>query len=105
MSAQRKDLRKGKVLVDWSQNSRHKTTVCAYSLRATEDATVSTPLHWDEVEEVVAAGDASGLRFQAADVLDRVADMGDLFAPAATLEQRLPDLAFEDAKSTRIVRD
>ena len=105
VSAQRKDLRKGKVLVDWSQNSRHKTTVCAYSLRATDDATVSTPLHWDEVAEAVEAGDASGLRFRAPDVLDRVAHLGDLFAPAATLEQRLPDLAFEDAKSTRIVRD
>jgi len=105
VSAQRKDLRRGKVLVDWSQNSRHKTTVCAYSLRATEDATVSTPLHWDEVEDAVEAGDASELRFRAPDVLDRVADVGDLFAPAATLQQRLPDLAFDDAKSTRIVRD
>jgi bifunctional non-homologous end joining protein LigD len=105
VSAQRKDLRKGKVLVDWSQNSRHKTTVCAYSLRATEDATVSTPLQWEEVEEAVETGDASGLRFRAPDVLERVADLGDLFASAATLEQRLPDLAFDDAKSTRIVRD
>jgi bifunctional non-homologous end joining protein LigD len=105
VSAQRKDLRRGKVLVDWSQNSRHKTTVCAYSLRATDDATVSTPLQWDEVEEVVETGEASGLRFRAPDVLERVADLGDLFASAATLEQRLPDLAFDDAKSTRIVRD
>jgi bifunctional non-homologous end joining protein LigD len=105
VSAQRKDLRRGKVLVDWSQNSRHKTTVCAYSLRATDDATVSTPLHWEEVEEVVETGDASGLRFRAPDVLERMADLGDLFAPAATLQQRLPDLAFDDAKSTRIVRD
>ena len=105
VSAQRKDLRRGKVLVDWSQNSRHKTTVCAYSLRATDDATVSTPLQWEEVEEVVERGDASGLRFRAPDVLERVADLGDLFAAAATLRQRLPDLAFDDAKSTRIVRD
>jgi bifunctional non-homologous end joining protein LigD len=105
VSVQRKDLRRGKVLVDWSQNSRHKTTVCAYSLRATDDATVSTPLQWEEVEEAVEEGDASGLRFRAADVLERVADIGDPFAPAATLEQRLPDLAFEDARSTRIVRD
>jgi bifunctional non-homologous end joining protein LigD len=105
VSAQRKDLRRGKVLVDWSQNSRHKTTVCVYSLRATDDATVSTPLHWDEVEDAVAAGDASELRFRAPDVLDRVAEMGDLFAPAATLRQRLPDLAFDDAKSTRIMRE
>ena len=105
VSAQRKDLRRGKVLVDWSQNSRHKTTVCVYSLRATDDATVSTPLLWDEVEDAVEAGDASELRFRAPDVLDRVADMGDLFAAAATLEQRLPDLAFDDAKSTRIMRE
>jgi bifunctional non-homologous end joining protein LigD len=104
VSAQRKDLRKGKVLVDWSQNSRHKTTVCAYSLRATDDATVSTPLHWDEVEEAVETGNASGLRFRTPEVLERVADLGDLFAPAATLRQRLPDLAFDDAKSTRIDR-
>jgi bifunctional non-homologous end joining protein LigD len=104
VSAQRKDLRRGKVLVDWSQNSRHKTTVCAYSLRATDDATVSTPLKWEEVEEAVETGDASDLRFRAPDVLERVADLGDLFAPAATLRQRLPDLAFDDAKSTRIDR-
>jgi bifunctional non-homologous end joining protein LigD len=104
VSAQRKDLRRGKVLVDWSQNSRHKTTVCVYSLRATDDATVSTPLQWEEVEEAVEVGDASHLRFRAPEVLERVADLGDLFAPAATLEQRLPDLAFDDAKSTRIVR-
>jgi bifunctional non-homologous end joining protein LigD len=105
VSAQRKDLRRGKVLVDWSQNSRHKTTVCAYSLRATDDATVSTPLQWEEVEEVVETGDASELRFRAPDVLERMGDLGDLFAPAATLRQRLPDLAFDDAKSTRIFRD
>jgi bifunctional non-homologous end joining protein LigD len=105
VSAQRKDLRRGKVLVDWSQNSRHKTTVCAYSLRATDDATVSTPLQWEEVEEAVAAGDATDLRFRAPDVLERVGDLGDLFAPAATLRQRLPELAFDDAKSTRIVRE
>jgi bifunctional non-homologous end joining protein LigD len=104
VSAQRRDLRRGKVLVDWSQNSRHKTTVCVYSLRATDDAAVSTPLRWDEVEEAVEAGDASELRFRAPDVLERVADLGDLFAPAATLRQRLPDLAFDDAKSTRIER-
>jgi len=104
VSAQRKDLRRGKVLVDWSQNSRHKTTVCAYSLRATESATVSTPLAWDELEAALAAGDPDGLRFTAPEVLERVERLGDPFAPAATLEQQLPDLAFDDAKSTRIVR-
>jgi bifunctional non-homologous end joining protein LigD len=92
VSVQRKDLRRGKVLVDWSQNSRHKTTVCAYSLRARERPTVSTPLSWDEVEAAVDAGDASRLVFEAPAVLERVGELGDLFAPAATVEQALPRL-------------
>jgi bifunctional non-homologous end joining protein LigD len=92
VSVQRKDLRGGKVLVDWSQNSRHKTTVCAYSLRARERPTVSTPLSWEEVEAAAADGSADGLRFEAADVLERVERLGDLFAPALTLEQTLPTL-------------
>ena len=40
----------GKVLVDWSQNSETKTTVCVYSLRAKERPFVSMPLEWHEVE-------------------------------------------------------
>jgi len=89
-SVMRKDLRKGKVFVDWSQNSRHKTTVCAYSLRARARPTVSTPVRWDEVEEALHAGDAGLLTFEAADVLARVEEHGDLFALTATLEQELP---------------
>ena len=50
VSKMQKDLREGKVLVDWSQNDPHKTTVCVYSLRAKEHPTVSTPVTWDEVE-------------------------------------------------------
>ena len=85
-----KELRRGKVLIDWSQNSRHKTTVCAYSLRARPHPTVSTPVTWQEVE---AAADGSALSFEATDVLARVGELGDLFAPTATLEQQLPTLA------------
>jgi bifunctional non-homologous end joining protein LigD len=92
VSLQRKTLREGKVLVDWSQNSRHKTTVCVYSLRARERPTASTPLAWEEVEAAADAGDASPLVFDAGEVLDRVARLGDLFAPALTLEQELPVL-------------
>ena len=88
VSSQRKALRKGKVLIDWSQNDEHKTTVSVYSLRARERPTVSTPLDWDEV----AAGDADALVFEAADVLERVEERGDLFAPVAEMEQRLPEL-------------
>jgi bifunctional non-homologous end joining protein LigD len=84
--------RPGKVLIDWSQNDRHKTTVCVYSLRAKERPTVSTPLEWDEVEAALEGGDAEALVFDHAAVLERVAAKGDLFAPLLSEEQRLPDL-------------
>ncbi len=87
VSSQRKELRKGKVLIDWSQNDEHKTTVAVYSLRARERPTVSTPLLWEEVE----GADADALVFEAADVLERVAEHGDLFAPVVEQEQRLPE--------------
>ena len=87
-----KKLRTGKVLVDWSQNDDHKTTVCAYSLRAKPHPTVSTPLRWDEVEDAHAAGDQSALRFLHDEVVARVRDQGDLFAPVLTQRQRLPRL-------------
>jgi bifunctional non-homologous end joining protein LigD len=86
VSQQRKDLRKGKVLIDWSQNDEAKTTVCVYSLRARERPTVSTPLRWEELE------DPEALVFEAADVLERVEEHGDLFAPVVELQQELPDL-------------
>lgn len=82
--------RKGKVFVDWSQNSRHKTTIAVYSLRARERPTASTPLAWDEVAD---GAEGRSLSFEAADVLQRVADHGDLFAPVATLVQALPGAA------------
>ncbi|MEY2571150.1 MAG: bifunctional non-ous end joining protein LigD [Acidimicrobiaceae bacterium] len=82
-----KDLRKGKVFIDWSQNSRHKTTAAVYTLRARPHPTVSTPVSWDEVE---AAADGGPLTFEARDVLDRIDEVGDLFADTVTLEQELP---------------
>jgi bifunctional non-homologous end joining protein LigD len=87
VSQQSKELRKGKVLVDWSQNVDFKTTVCVYSLRARERPTVSTPITWDEVE---GAKKPEDLRFESADVLERVERHGDLFGPVLELEQRLP---------------
>jgi bifunctional non-homologous end joining protein LigD len=92
VSRQTKALRPGKVLVDWSQNDEHKTTVSVYSVRARERPTVSTPVGWDEVAACRDAGDADLLRFEMADVLARVADQGDLFALALTTVQRLPAL-------------
>jgi bifunctional non-homologous end joining protein LigD len=88
LSNMAKAARTGKVFVDWSQNSRHKTTIAPYSLRAREKPTVSTPLAWDEVE---AGAGGAPLEFVAADVLARIETLGDLFAPTATVEQRLPE--------------
>jgi bifunctional non-homologous end joining protein LigD len=87
-SVMKKSVRGGKIFVDWSQNSRHKTTIAPYSLRARPQPTVSTPLTWDEVASG-AAGES--LLFVAEQVIDRVDDLGDLFAPTATLEQQLPE--------------
>jgi bifunctional non-homologous end joining protein LigD len=90
VSKMQKSLRSGKVLVDWSQNDDHKTTVNVYSLRAKDHPTVSTPVTWEEVESVVRRGNAKDLSFQAKDVLKRVDKMGDLFAPVLSLKQKLP---------------
>ena len=89
-SVMAKAARPGKVFIDWSQNSRHKTTVAVYSLRARPHPTVSTPVAWTEVE---AAAEGSSLSFEAGDVLDRIHEQGDLFAAALTLEQSLPAAA------------
>ncbi len=89
-SVMKKSLRPGKVFIDWSQNSRHKTTVAVYSLRARPRPTVSTPVTWDEVD---AAASGGALTFEASDVVARVEAHGDLFAAALTLEQELPDPA------------
>lgn len=86
-SNMKKSLRTGKIFVDWSQNSRHKTTIAAYSLRAKDRPTVSTPVTWDEVSD---GADGTVLSYEAADVLERVVELGDVFEPTATLEQQLP---------------
>jgi bifunctional non-homologous end joining protein LigD len=87
VARQTKSARAGKVLVDWSQNDESKTTICVYSLRAMARPTVSTPVTWDEVRACERIED---LTFEAADVLRRVEEQGDLFAPVLSLVQRLP---------------
>lgn len=87
-----KSLRKGKVFVDWSQNSRHKTTVCVYSLRAKERPNVSTPVTWDEVERAVVTKSAEKLVFPPDAVLRRVEKLGDLFKPLLKLKQKVPKI-------------
>lgn len=82
-----KRLRAGKVLVDWSQNDRHKSTVAAYSLRAKlERPTVSVPLAWEEIEQATEAS----LLIGPDEALERVAERGDLFAPVLERSQALP---------------
>ena len=88
----RKDLRRNKVFVDWSQNDSHKTTVTAYSLRAQPRPTVSAPVAWDEVRDALESGDPGRLDLEAPEVLARVEDLGDLYAANLTVEQRLPDV-------------
>jgi bifunctional non-homologous end joining protein LigD len=85
-----KSLRTSKVLVDWSQNDEHKTTVCVYSLRAKEEPTVSTPVSWNEVEGCLKKKKAELLKFRSDQVITRAEKMGDLFAPVQTLKQKLP---------------
>jgi bifunctional non-homologous end joining protein LigD len=93
VSDMKKQLRVGKIFVDWSQNDDHKTTISVYSLRAREHPTVSTPVKWEEVEKALKKKDANLLVFEASQVLDRVEKMGDLFEPVLTLKQKLPKLA------------
>jgi bifunctional non-homologous end joining protein LigD len=88
---QSRTLRAGKVLLDWLQNDRFRSTVAPYSLRAIDPPTISTPVTWDEVR-AVAGGDMppTSLSFGLEEVLQRVASAGDLFAPALTAGQPLP---------------
>jgi bifunctional non-homologous end joining protein LigD len=93
VSKMSKEIRKGKVFVDWSQNHPRKTTVAVYSMRARERPTVSTPVSWDEVEHCAKKEDAELLVFETSDVLKRFEKHGDLFAPVLELEQKLPSFA------------
>ena len=94
VSQMQKSLRQGKVLVDWSQNDDHKTTVNVYSLRAMERPTVSTPLRWEEVKAALEKKKKPALlQFEAQDVVKRAEKLGDLFAPVLSMSQSLPPVA------------
>jgi bifunctional non-homologous end joining protein LigD len=92
---QLKELRTGRVLIDWSQNDQYKTTVNVYSLRARQHPTVSTPVSWTEVEKCLKAGDPSLLVFESEQVLARFAKHGDLFEPVLKKKQKLPKSLLE----------
>ncbi|MGH9043972.1 MAG: non-homologous end-joining DNA ligase [Acidimicrobiales bacterium] len=80
VSNMKKELRRGKVLIDWSQNHVAKTTIAPYSLRARREPTVSAPVDWDEIERLVSRGKAERLSFLPDEVIARVAERGDLFS-------------------------
>lgn len=82
--------RPGKVFVDWSQNDRHKTTACAYTLRATDEPRVSTPVAWKELEAVHRTRNLKLLTFSPAQVIERFNEQGDLLLPVLRRKQRLP---------------
>lgn len=77
-----KELRAGRVLIDWSQNHVAKTTIAPYSLRARSEPTVSTPLTWEEVTRCAEGSDgaAEELRFLPDAVLERIDRLGDLYS-------------------------
>jgi DNA primase len=70
-----KEKRNG-VLVDYHQNGRGRTTASVYSVRPKPEATVSTPLRWEEVDDGLDRG-----AFTMDVVLKRIGEHGDLFAP------------------------
>lgn len=84
--------RSGKVFIDWYQNNERKTTISVYSLRARDRPTCSTPVTWEEVEKAAETGKSDHLVFETRDVLKRLDEHGDLFAPVLELEQELPEL-------------
>jgi bifunctional non-homologous end joining protein LigD len=86
-----KALRKNRVLIDWSQNARAKTTVCVYSMRGKRETPfISTPVTWQELQRATKKGDSSGLFFSPDEALKRMQKLGDLFAPVLKLKQKLP---------------
>jgi len=90
VSRMTKRLREGKVLVDWSQNDDHKTTVTVYSVRAREQPTVSAPVSWEEIQACHDARDPQLISFTTDQVLARVAAGGDPFAMLLSTRQQLP---------------
>ncbi len=99
VSRMAKSLRPGRVLIDWSQNDPHKTTVSVYSLRASATPLISTPLDWEEVGSGSRRRREQPLSLAPGELLRRVERDGDLFAPVLDVTQRLPDLGGNPLRS------
>jgi bifunctional non-homologous end joining protein LigD len=94
VSRMAKQHRRDRVLIDWSQNSAHKSTVVPFSLRAQERPTVAAPLSWPAVEAVAnGQADPESLRLEASDIGERHEQLRELFQPALDVKQELPSFA------------
>lgn len=85
LSRMARNLRGGKVFLDWSQNDDAKTTITPYSLRGREHAWVAAPRTWAEVEDP-----GSLQQVAAAELPDRLADLGDVAPPVGTKGPKVP---------------
>jgi bifunctional non-homologous end joining protein LigD len=91
VSTMSKQVRTGRVFIDWSQNAEHKTTASVYSLRASREIpSISMPVSWKELKAAIKKADADKLYFEPAEALLRVKKIGDLFEPVLTLKQKIP---------------
>lgn len=97
VSTMNKQLREGRVFIDWSQNARHKTTVGVYSLRAREKPYVSMPVQWEELEAALKKADPMRLYFLPDQAVQRYEKNGDLFEPLLHTKQRIPENFAEKA--------
>jgi len=81
-----KEARKGRARLDYTQNASIKTLVAPYSVRPAAGAPVSAPITWAELDNPDLRPD----RWTVRDIIERVGEVGDLFAPAQTDAQELP---------------
>lgn len=98
VSKMTKTHRKGKVFIDWSQNTRHKTTACVYSLRARKYPAVSMPITWEDLENVTKKGDPEAINFPPDRALSFVEKNGDIFREVLELKQTLSGVLGEHGK-------
>lgn len=85
-----RELRRGRVLIDWRQNDPNRSVVAPYSLRSTRVPGVAAPLSWGEVE-AAAGAEPEQLRFTPQLVLQRLESGHDPFGPVPHLAQALPE--------------
>jgi DNA ligase D len=91
----RKDRDPAKLFVDYNQNARDHTIAAAYSVRGVPDARVSTPIRWEEVDDVDPAN------FTIRSVPARFAQLGDLHAGIDQAVFRIDELLEWAARDER----